>query len=468
MLDVLFVRRPDVIPAIIELIPTYGYWRDLWTMYDRVWIQDDTNGKAVRMAINALVKRQFDADLLATHPSLLAKWLPREKSARRALARRFAGILFGHMEGATDDEKLATYRKAVAGLNKKLATVEIAMCGAGWSGIKPGAVPGRCLTKNRKAFLLQHKRAKLVQHLEDRLACRAKFLEHMSSGKAVKGADVVMPHEIISSVMHATEEEATILEAQWLSIRAAAAAGGGLRRVVPMCDFSGSMGGTPMMVSLALGILVSEIATPAFKDYILTFDSTPKWVSFKDCANLREKISAATEYGHGLSTDFQAACDLVLKRLVEYAVPSDEAPEDLLVFTDMGFDAACAAGVRSVYTGNSYGHVVKSGDWQTGSDQSSDRSAPQGSLWQTHCEMIRTSFAAAGYKAPRIIIWNLRAEYKDYHAKADDEGVLLLSGWSPALLKVIQGEGITVVTPYEALRKVLDDSRYDAIRAVFA
>ena len=449
MLDVLFARRPDWIVPAVELIPTYGYWKDLWVMYERMWIADETNGRAVRLAINALVKRQFEADMLAERPSLLAKWLPREKSAGHKLARRFAGFLFGHVEGG-DDEKLAAYRKAVAALNKKLATVEIAMCGAAWRSIKPSAVPGRCLMKNRKAFLLQHKHAKLVAHLEDRIACRDRFVAHISGGGAVKGAGVVYPHEIVMRLLHreVDADEQSLLEGQWLAIREAAAAAGGFRRIVPMCDFSGSMNGIPLVVSLALGILVSEIATPAFKDYILGFDSNPSWISLKDCGSLKEKIDWAIRHAQGTSTDFQAACDLVLKRLVECAVPADEAPEDLLVFTDMGFDMACDAGVRSGFTGKSYGHVVKS------------------EVWQTHCQMIRSSFEAAGYKAPRIVLWNLRAAYNDFHAKADETGVLLLSGWSPAILKVIQSKGIEVENPYDALRELLDDARYDAVRVI--
>ena len=78
--------------------------------------------------------------------------------------------------------------------------------------------------------------------------------------------------------------------------------------------------------------------------------------------------------------------------------------------------------------------------------------------------MIRQSFADAGYDAPRIVLWNLRAEYKDYHAKADEEGVVVLSGWSPAVLKAIQANGVEIKTPYQGLRELLDNARYDAVR----
>ena len=65
---------------------------------------------------------------------------------------------------------------------------------------------------------------------------------------------------------------------------------------------------------------------------------------------------------------------------------------------------------------------------------------------------------------PTIVIWNIAATSADFHAKADTEGVVMLSGWSPNLFKVLQTEGIVQWTPYQALRAQLDDPRYDPVR----
>jgi hypothetical protein len=62
------------------------------------------------------------------------------------------------------------------------------------------------------------------------------------------------------------------------------------------------------------------------------------------------------------------------------------------------------------------------------------------------------------------VVWNLRAEYKDFHAKADQEGVVQLSGWSPAILKALQMGGVQVMTPFQGMRSILDDARYDPVR----
>jgi hypothetical protein len=204
-----------------------------------------------------------------------------------------------------------------------------------------------------------------------------------------------------------------------------------------MCDFSGSMDGTPKEVSLALGILISEVASPAFKDHILTFDSTPTWHSFAGKQTLREKVESIGHLGQGLSTDFQAACDLVLRKLVENKVVPEDAPTDLLVLTDMGFDAAFKG---------PYAYNVKE------------------DKWETHFQMIRSNFQKHGYNPPRIVCWNLRPDYKDYHARSQEVGVVQLSGWSPSVFRALQSGGVPTMTPYDGLRSLLDNPRYDLVR----
>jgi hypothetical protein len=249
-----------------------------------------------------------------------------------------------------------------------------------------------------------------------------------------------MPHELVHDIRRGAvpDEEKAIIEGQWKAILEDMRTKGVLNGIVPLCDFSGSMSGIPMEVSMALGILISELAEGPFHNRVITFDSTPMWVSFEGMNSLAQKTAACARAPWGMSTDFQAACSLILDTLIENEVPPESAPRDLLVLTDMGFDAAC---------GN--GSVSKSAEWQT------------------HVEMIRTSFAAHGYVAPRIIIWNLRAAFKEFHAKATEEGVVTLSGWSPSILEVLQNGELSVRTSLDGLRAILDVARYDAVRGVW-
>ncbi len=436
------------VQKMLKLVMEYGCWRDVFVLMD----MRTMSGKCpFGEAVVRLVAEQLVADEAAMAGgkpvSLLAKWMPREGKKGEELVHTFAGIKEADSD-RTRNWKRMMYRRRIVALNKYLKTTEIAMCGGKWATIKPGAVPGRCLKKNRAAFLneiAKHGRKDWERSgSEDRRTCARNFKEHIAAGKSVKGGTTVFPHEIVRDIRDASKDQQALLEAQWVAIRDAAAGKGGFRRTVPLADFSGSMNGLPMLVSMALGILMSEVNHEAFRDHVLTFSENPTWVSLKGAKNLAEKVRRCSESPWGMSTNIEAAFGLILRRMEEHRVPVGEEPEDLVIFTDMGWDAALCRDVGS---------------------------------WKTHIELLQEKFRAAsertwgagqpGWKMPRIVVWNLRAAFKDYHATAAAPGVIQLSGWSPSTLKVLQEGAISTPTPYESMRAVLDDPRYDAVRAAF-
>jgi hypothetical protein len=448
MMAIILKQYPLIARNIVPLIPEYGRWDDVWAL-----ISSDCHPEVVQ-AIEKTVLEQFQLDQESERPSLLVKWLPREDSKRSYLATYFANLLFP-LTSPEKGARLRVYRKTLANLNRILETTEVKMCSGKWATIVPSAVPGQLMKRNRhsffnkKAIRLGRRSVKYVENppVPDRLACLEnfkKFAEDVKSGKSVvNGGQTTMPNEHVRAIIesHFDTDIDSLIQGQWDAIRAETLKNGGLGKAVFLCDFSGSMDGIPKEVSLALGILGSEIATPPFKDRILTFDSTPTWHSFAGLRLLREKIQSVGYLGQGTSTNFQAACELVLKELIENNVSPADAPTHLIVITDMGFDAA------STFCEDGYGYLKKEGEWQT------------------HFQMIRSCFKEHGYEPPLIVCWNVREEYKDAHATAHEIGVVQLSGWSPSVFKALQQtNGVTVKTPYEGLRKLLDAPRYDAVR----
>lgn len=458
----LYEHDKEVVQKMLKLIPEYGCWRDMWDLLKAI--------PELEIDVLNIVKEQFVEDLLRCQTdqkvkmSLLAKWLPRENSGTYpGLARKISK--FTHTFEDSERKRIVKYRKDISMMNKALKTVEINMCGKSWAEIKPEAVPGRCLKNHNKAFLnepLKKKNSYLAENLrypdnEDRMECRKhfqEFIEQMAKGeKKAHGANVVQPHELVAKAMSygCSSDELAINQGQWDSIKEETLKLGGLGKCVPMCDFSGSMNGTPKLVSLALGILISEINHSAFKDHILSFDAEPKWHSFTGKNTLKEKLdSIKGDLAQGLNTNFFKAAMKIIEKMKEHKVPVGEEPEDLIVLTDMGFDAASRE--------NGYYRFSKNEDWET------------------QLTTIRRAFKEAGeevwgegngWKPPRIVIWNLRAEYKDFHAKSDQEGVVQLSGWSPSMLKALQKGGVQVMTPYQGMRAILDDERYDEVRKVW-
>ncbi len=498
--------------SLLDLVPEYGCWQDLFKLASTT--------PSINHCLTNIVKKQFEDDELAIQAyeepvwggeetsaqtkkpkvSLLAKWLPRE--GQPGVLEMAYALVPGTMLHGT---RMKLYRKRVSAVNKFLQTVEVQMCANNWDEIVPGSVPGRAVRKYVKALLNEKGTTKkrerappkgTLRHPTDpvRMACRQHFQEHFSKtakGEVkAKGADTLFPHEIVKKAytiiyedrrlermgqrrhregdtdddcdQSETEGEAerNHLRGVWSAMVEAAKEGGGLGRSLAMCDFSGSMltytEGIPYWVSMALGLLISEVTTEEFKNSFLTFDSNPQFHTLPD-GDLITKLKSfdPKSMSQGTSTDFQKAMDLVLAQCKAKRVKPGQEPENLIVLTDMAWDQACGSSENSFYTGNNYRNVVKTDHWQT------------------HVEMIREAFKRAGedmwgegqgLKMPTIVIWNIAASCQDFHATATTPGVVMLSGWSPSLFKVLQTKGAVGVTPAGALRIQLEDERYDLVR----
>jgi hypothetical protein len=279
----------------------------------------------------------------------------------------------------------------------------------------------------------------------------------------------------------------------------------GLSRLVCMADVSGSMSGTPMHVAIALGVLVSEVCHPVFRDKVLTFSGNPTWHQLQPDASFVEKVQSLQSAHWGGSTDFAKAMRKIAELVSAQRLEQHDVP-DLLVVSDMQFDAA-----RGGYGGGFGGFGMVKGGGSTvtitgiGTGSMMDRraalaqaravaasaAAGHGGGWDTAHEEIVALFHQVGMQVhgrplnpPNIIFWNVRADTFGYPAAADQKGVMLLSGYSPALMKFIlsgemeeevataldeEGNVVTTrrqVDPRETLQRVLGDSGLDAVHSV--
>jgi hypothetical protein len=475
MVDCLPSKDAELSRTMLELVPEYGCWRDLFVLAHERRAYDPVYSKVVAMSVEQLKKDDvavaFNTAIPAgseTKPqkvSLLAKWIPRENRMPE-IAKDIARSLFP--EVTRPSALMQSYRKMVSRINAYLKTTETFMCSGNFDQIEPVRVPGRCLQKHMLALLNEKKDHSLRRpDDESRMECRTHFQDFFQQAKegkvTVKAKDVVFPHELVKKIASNTGmsvDERNGVVAQWNAIVKGAKEAGGLGRSLAMCDFSGSMqgsgsnGDTPFWVSMAMGLLIAECTTAEFKDTFLTFDSDPMLHKLSP-GDIVDRVSDLQNsgVGQGLSTDFQKAMDLVLANIKRNRVRPGEEPENLIVITDMNWDAACSSSQRSAYTGHSYRHVVKT------------------KPWETQIQMIREAFKRAGEDMwgvplvpPRIVIWNVAATSTDFHANKDEEGVVMVGGWSPSLFKNLLKGDIRSMTPMEMVRLILDDERYELVR----
>ena len=135
--------------AMLDLVPKFGCWRDLFVL-----AADEKVTLPVKQKVWSITASQLRADQATPEGqsiSLCAKWAPREDKHHSEQAKAIAKLLFPEVGKLSD--RLKAYRKLVAGLNRRLDTTEVKMCGGDWEEIDPSKVPGRNLHIHRRAFL---------------------------------------------------------------------------------------------------------------------------------------------------------------------------------------------------------------------------------------------------------------------------------------------------------------------------
>lgn len=485
---------PETCARLLPLFPQYGYWKDL-PLLMASGLSEDLNRAALEAIKNQLLedlkaveqhktelRETFDEEELKVLQrkgpsiSLLAKWLPREDSSldkKTGFVNLFAPILWKEsaaMENTDgwQSKAKAHYRKTIASLTAYLDLPEVLLAAQREEEIKFQRVASKATMRLRKVFLNQDAHGKPRSENPKRIRLAERFQAFVVK-KGLKGRQLD-PHEIVRAIMnksHISAEEELVLDAQWKDLwrgvveQAEAATGEAAfnpTRVVPMADVSGSMYGVPMEVSIALSIGLSEITHEAFRNMVMTFSSQPTWHRLNPGDSIVKKVRSLSRAPWGMSTNFEAAYDLILAT-AEAAKLSREDLPTLVVFSDMQFDQAAG---RRTPTTTMHEHLV------------------------AKVAVVGKRLGWLDLDPTPIVYWNLRNTGGHPVAK-DTEGTVLLAGFSPSLLKLIlNGEALSEetvevvaadgsvttqkikATPEQILRKMLDDEAYDPVREVLA
>ncbi|OMO56033.1 hypothetical protein COLO4_35808 [Corchorus olitorius] len=236
---------------------------------------------------------------------------------------------------------------------------------------------------------------KFLAHDKERFS---EYLEDVKAGKSTITAGALLPHEIIASLQD--KDGGEVAELQWQRMVNDLLQKGKLRNCMAICDVSGSMKGIPMEVSVALGVLVSELSEEPWKGKLITFSKNPK-LQMVEGETLEEKTSFVENMDWGMNTDFQKVFRLILKVAVKGKLKPEQMIKRLFVFSDMEFDRASA------------------------------------NSWETDYQKIVRKFTKKGYgeSIPQIVFWNLR-DSKATPVPGTQNGVALVSGFSKNLLKM--------------------------------
>lgn len=409
--------KPELVERLIPLIPEYGRYDDLFELLDT-----ELQPHVIRFIQEQLIK-DLDNAQKGKSVSLLAKWLPSEKSKSKKQRERAKTITFGL--GVTE----RIYRKICSNLRDHLKIVETDMSSGKWDEIDYNKVPSKANLKYKEAFM---------RHDEDR---RMSYLESLQKGdKDVKiNAGVLFPHEIVHNYQkdfgRVKKEDAT-LEELWKALPDEK-----ISNTIVVADGSGSMycavddnsSVEAIDVAVALAIYFAERLPGEYKDKYITFSNKPKYVDMYKCGTLREKIKLATSNCEVTNTNIEAVFDLILDTAVRNHMNQEEIPKNILIISDMEFDS-CARGQR------------------------------QRTLNATLFSEISKRYKEKGYQLPRIVFWKVNSRTNTIPMKQNELGVALISGFSTSRAKMVMSEELD---PYKCLINQLNNERYKHVEDIY-
>jgi Mg-chelatase subunit ChlD len=427
----------------------YGSWKDIkyFCEYLKSKGANVTHG-LIQFAIG-LTNEHLRKDVCASDNdlTLVAKWIPREKSSFGWLYESFATDYYSHyLETAESHEQRVKavlkckteYRKLISGLNKRIDTLQIKQCGKVWSTINFNNVTSISNVKQKKAFLNIKKNGEVrFPENEDRVLCadnfKARIKKAVEGGEEMKGKRVGMADFTKQALdllhHHANQAEIDLLNSQW---RDSSSLTGALGNMIAMVDVSGSMDGDPMNVAIALGIRIANKGK--LGNRVMTFSADPTWVNLDGYPDFVSQVGHLRKAPWGMNTNFHAALDMILDAIIQNKMsPEDVQDMILVILSDMQMDAGDGCNKTALY------------------------------------DTMKEKYEAAGirlhgkaFKPPHILFWNLRST-NGFPSLSSQPNCSMMSGFSPALLNQFCDQGLDALqscSPWSVLETSLENERY--------
>lgn len=397
-INYLALNRPNILRKSLKLIPEYGRWDDMYSVFDTV-LKDD----AVK-----IIKKQMNEDLENFYNnkpvSLLFKWLKSintssEKS--RELGRKTMKLLGFNKE--------KDYRKLLSRMRRYIDIVERKLTDKRYNEINYENVPSKAMSKYMRTF-----------KMNDGIRFD-NYIEKVKSGKKKINASTLTPDDIVSKVLNSSESS-EVLEQLWKNLPDYVQ--GSNSNSIVVADVSGSMEGKPIEVSIGLAIYFAEKNTGPYKNHFITFSRKPELIKIVG-KDISEKVNFISRADWDLDTNIELVFDKILNTAIENDYTKEDLPNNLYIVSDMEFNEA------------------------TPFEYEDEK------LFDT----IEKKYKEHGYDLPNLIFWNVNSIHNNL--PKIDNGVKLISGFNPSILKyILENEDLDGT---QLMLKILNSERYKPI-----
>lgn len=436
-----------------EFDKPYGSWKDVkyilehWRVTHAITKTDMVtqwvNYPLLAFILNAAVS-QLTNDFTCDSPSLVGRWLPREKSTFGWQAPIFAEILAGQagrystIASSKKRGLLREYRKKLGLLNRRLNTIQVKQCGKQWANIDfDKEATSLTLQRQKKAFLCSGKNTDAVRD-NDRIECRMNYLKYIDDcqkGKKVLKSKRVSLGEMVREAMRysRTAADKELLDSLNVAWEHHDEPSSQFSNTIACVDTSASMtwDNCPFHDAIGIGLKIAERSKLGKR--VMTFASEPSWINLDGRNTLTDMVDEVVSHYAGTSTNIYKALNLIATACLEQDLtPSVVQDLQLVILSDMQIDQADT-------------------NWNTLDDN----------IVQLFRETGLKSSHHEPYTPPTIIYWNMK-NTNGFPSTTQRKGVVMVSGYSIDVLNALYNSPDTLknLKPWDALQRTLEANRY--------
>ena len=405
----LAIHQPEVMKRNLQYIPEFGRWDDLYMFVDTPLMMDAF----------AIIKEQLALDVQCKTPSLLAKWLKSENTSSDE------SRMLGNLTRMYLKMSHKQYRKTLSILRERINVLERLMSAGRWDEIEFDKIPSKAGLVYKNAFARRD-------------VIKAKYEAFAKDTSTKVNAATLYPYEVVRKALDnfnwrqwtSTDTDRAMINKYWDNLTDYF--NEATLNALAVVDTSGSMtctyGGDvrPIDVAISLGLYCAQKAQGPFHNHYISFASRPQMID-TTAPDFCQAVYNIYKTNLVDNTNLEAAFGLLLNTAITHHTPQSELPETLIVISDMEIDEARYG----------WGRVLET---------------PEATM-----ETIKHSWAAAGYKCPNLVYWNVNARNNTILDKSAD--VSYVSGCSPVIFEqIMKGK-----SGYDLMMNKLNDKRYSCI-----
>ena len=397
----LAIHQPEVMKRNLQYIPEFGRWDDLYMFVDTPLMMDAF----------AIIKEQLALDVQCKTPSLLAKWLKSENTSSDE------SRMLGNLTRMYLKMSHKQYRKTLSILRERINVLERLMSAGRWDEIEFDKIPSKAGLVYKNAFARRD-------------VIKAKYEAFAKDTSTKVNAATLYPYEVVRKALDnfnwrqwtSTDTDRAMINKYWDNLTDYF--NGATLNALAVVDTSGSMtctyGGDvrPIDVAISLGLYCAQKAQGPFHNHYISFASRPQMID-TTAPDFCQAVYNIYRTNLVDNTNLEAAFGLLLNTAITHHTPQNELPESLIIISDMEIDEARYGWGRTLET-------------------------PEATM-----ETIKRSWAAAGYKCPNLVYWNVNARNNTILDKS--ENVSYVSGASPTIFEQIMSGKTGIQLMYDKL-----------------